>query len=85
MGAHEVTLEEDKASRGQTPDIGEAQDGKGQMGLTLPTDSVLGLLTMWQEEWGPLRGKWGLSPFFPFQSFSFPLSYTETHTQTLFF
>lgn len=45
--------------------------------------SVLGALTTWQGEWGPLRGNWGLSPpFFPlFQSF-LSCFVTQKHTHT---
>lgn len=41
--------------------------------------SVLGALTTWQGEWGPLRGNWGLSPpFFPFSLFCPALLHRNT-------
>lgn len=46
--------------------------------LPRPDSPVLGVLTTWQGEWGPLRGEWGLSPLFLFSVFFSSPSHTQT-------
>lgn len=59
---------------------------KGKWGRPNPADSVLGLLSTWQGEGGPLRGRWGLSPLFSllFKLFLSPFL-TQKHTQNPIF
>lgn len=59
---------------------------KGKWGCPTPADSVLGLLTTWQGEEGPQRGRWGLSPLFSllFNLFLSPFL-TQKHAQNPIF
>lgn len=68
-----------QASRGQTPRHRSTRLRRANGVVPSPTSlgAELGVLTIWQGEWGPLRGKWGLSPpfFLNFSLFSLPLSF----------
>lgn len=81
-----MTLEEDKGIQRTNPRHRRSTRQRRANGvIPLPADSVLGLLTTWQREWGPLRGKWGLSPPF-FLAVFFSSFLTQKHTpRTLFF
>lgn len=72
-----------QASRGQTPDTGEAQDRRANGVIPSPTrHSVLGVLTTWQGEWGPVKGKWGLSPPFFLYFSPFPPAFLNLNKHT---
>lgn len=86
MGAHKVTLEEDAGIQRTNPRHRRSTRQRRANGVVpSPTRfSVLGVLSTWQGEWGPLRGKWGVSPFFPFvQSFFLSPFLTQKHTHNL--
>ncbi|CAK6447131.1 unnamed protein product [Pipistrellus nathusii] len=51
----------------------------------LPSRLSAGVADYMARRRGPLRGRWSLCPVFPsFQSFSLPISYTETHPEPSF-
>lgn len=76
-----MTLEEDAGIQRTNPRHRRSTRQKGKNGV-VPSSIrllVLGVLTTWEGEWGPLRGKWGLSsPFSLFFSACFPLPLIHT-------
>lgn len=83
-----MTLEEDAGIQRTNPRHRRSTRQRRANGVVpSPTRfSVLGVLSTWQGEWGPLRGKWGVSPFFPLvQSFFLSPFLTQKHTHNPLF